>query len=84
MYLRYPLSYQDTVDFLAERGVIVDRSTAYRWVQKLGPQLADRTDKQRRWISLDWHVDETYARVGRRWGYFWRAIYRHRQLVDFS
>ena len=32
-YLRYPLSYQDVVDLLAERGVSVDRSTVYRWVQ---------------------------------------------------
>ncbi len=29
-YLRYPLSYQDVVDLLAERGITVDRSTIYR------------------------------------------------------
>lgn len=34
--LRYPLSYQDVVDLLAERGIAVDRSTVYRWVQKFG------------------------------------------------
>ncbi|MFG6531563.1 MULTISPECIES: hypothetical protein [unclassified Sulfitobacter] len=33
-YLRYPLSYQDVVDLLAERGITIDRSTVYRWVQK--------------------------------------------------
>ncbi len=27
MSLGYPLSYQDTADLLAERGVIIDRST---------------------------------------------------------
>ncbi len=42
-YLRYPLSYQDVVDLLAERGVTVDRSTVYRWVQKFGPELTKRT-----------------------------------------
>jgi IS6 family transposase len=26
-YLRYPLSYQDVVDLMAERGIIVDPST---------------------------------------------------------
>ncbi len=31
-HLRYPLSYQDVVDPLAERGNTVDRSTVYRWV----------------------------------------------------
>lgn len=30
MYLRYPLSYQDVVDLLGERGVDVDRSTVSR------------------------------------------------------
>jgi IS6 family transposase len=33
-YLRYPLSYQDVVDLVAERSITVDRSTVYRWVQK--------------------------------------------------
>ena len=44
-YLRYPLSYQDVVDLLAEREITVDRSTVYRWVQKFGPELTKRTEK---------------------------------------
>ena len=44
-YLRYPLSYQDVINLLAERGVAVDRSTVYRWVQKFGPELTKRTEK---------------------------------------
>ncbi len=43
-YLRYPLSYQDVVDLLAEPGITVDRSTVYRWVQKFGPELTKRTE----------------------------------------
>lgn len=38
-YLRFPLSYQDVVDLLAERSIAVDRSTVFRWVQKFGPEL---------------------------------------------
>lgn len=83
MYLRYPVSYQDTADLLAERGVLIDRSTIYRWVQKFGPELAKRTERHRSWISPDWHVDETYLRVGGQWRYLWRAIDRHGQLIDF-
>lgn len=56
MYLRYPLSYQDVADLLAERGLDVDRSTVYRWVQKFGPELAKRTEKHLKRGSLDWHV----------------------------
>ncbi|PTN03179.1 hypothetical protein C8N32_10321 [Rhodovulum imhoffii] len=52
-YLRYPLSYQDAVDLLAERDVIVDRSTIYRWVQKFSPELTKRTEKHLRRASVD-------------------------------
>jgi len=58
-YLRYPLSYQDVVDLLAKRGIAVDRSTVFCWVQKFGPELTKRTEKHLRRASVDWHVDET-------------------------
>ena len=34
-YLRYRLSYAAVVEWLAERGIIVDPSTVYDWVQAL-------------------------------------------------
>lgn len=82
-YLRYPLSYQDVVDLLAERGIPVNRSTIYRWVQKFGPELTKRTEKHLRRASVDWHVDETYIRVAGKWRYLWRAIDANGQMVDF-
>ena len=69
IYLRYPLSYQEVADFLAERGLDVDRSTVFRWVQKFGPEISKRTEKHLRRASLNWHVDETYVRVGGKWCY---------------
>ena len=56
MYLRYPLSYQDVADLLGERGVDVDRSTVFRWVQKFGPELSKRTECHLHRASLNWHV----------------------------
>jgi IS6 family transposase len=82
-YCRYPLSYQDVVDLLAERGVAVDRSTVFRWVQKFGPEIAKRAERHLRRSSLDWHVDETYLRVGGKWRYLWRAVDANGQLIDF-
>jgi transposase-like protein len=38
-YLRYALSYRDVEELLAERGVIVDHVTIYRWVQRFTPLL---------------------------------------------
>ena len=55
---------------MTERGVPVDHTTIYRWVQKYAPEL----DKQTRWYrqvpdwqASFWRVDETYIRVGGRW-----------------
>lgn len=83
MYLRYPLSYQDVTDLLAERGLDVGRSTVFRWVQKFGPELSKRAGRHLSRASLNWHVDETYIRVEGKWRYLWRAIDANGQLVDF-
>jgi len=50
---------------MAERGVAVDHSTIYWWVQKYAPEI----EKRRRWHwrrprSGSWRVDETYVKVG--------------------
>ena len=82
-YLRYPLSYQNIVDLVAERCVKADRSTAYRWVQKFGPDLTKRTERHLSRANVDWHVDETYIRAGGKWRYLWRAIDANGQIVDF-
>ena len=34
-YLRYPLSYRDLEEMMLERGLHVDHTTIYRWVQHL-------------------------------------------------
>jgi IS6 family transposase len=73
-YCRFPLSYRDVRDLLAERGVEVDAATVYRWVQKFGPEVSRRAFKHRSWRGLSWHVDETYVRVNGRWCYLWRAV----------
>jgi predicted dinucleotide-binding enzyme len=40
-YLRYGLSYRDVEELLAERGIVVDHVTVYRWVQRFTPLLID-------------------------------------------
>ncbi len=83
-YCRYPLSCRDVRDMLAERGVAVDASTINRWVRKFGPEIRRRArTRHRSWRGLQWHVDETYLRVGGRWRYLWRAVDQFGQLIDF-
>ena len=39
-YLRYGLSYRDVEELLAERDIVVDHVTIYRWVQRFTPELS--------------------------------------------
>jgi len=41
-YLRYPLSYRDLEEMMLERGLHVDHTTIYRWVQYYAPELEKR------------------------------------------
>ncbi|QYZ72208.1 IS6 family transposase [Neotabrizicola shimadae] len=83
-YCRYPLSYRDVRDMLAERGIMVDAASIYRWVRKFGPEIRKRAlSRHRSWRGLTWHVDETYIRVNGRWCYLWRAVDQFGQLIDF-
>jgi transposase-like protein len=40
-YLRYGLSYRDVEELLAERGIVVDHTTVYRWVQVFTCEFID-------------------------------------------
>jgi transposase, IS6 family len=41
-YLRYSLSYRDLEEMMLERGLHVDHTTIYRWVQRYAPELDKR------------------------------------------
>ena len=41
-YLQFPISYRDLERMLANRGVEVDHTTMYRWVQHFAPELEKR------------------------------------------
>src|SRR5580692_10210207 len=45
-YLRYPLSYLHVAELVAERGVEVDASCIWRWVQAYAPELNKPTVSQ--------------------------------------
>ena len=60
---------------MTERGVAVDHSTIYRWVQRFAPEMEKRLRWQwRRPRSRSWRIDETYVRVRGQWAYLYRAL----------
>jgi len=81
-YIRYRLSYADVVEWFAERGLIVDRSTIYRWVQRFLPLFQEAARLHRQPAGVKWQVDETYTRLQGKWAYIYRAIDQHGQVID--
>ncbi|GAD09048.1 transposase and inactivated derivatives [Gluconobacter frateurii NBRC 103465] len=69
-YCRYGISYRDLETMLAKRGVSVDHSTIYRWVQR------QRFSRSRR-------VDETYIKVKGQWTYLYRTVDKDGDTIDF-
>ena len=62
-YLRFSLSYRDVEELLAERGLLVDHVTVWRWVQRYAPELERRLRRRLKPTNDSWRVDETYIRV---------------------
>jgi len=73
-YLRYSLSYRDLEEMMAERGLHVDHTTIYRWVQRYAPELENRCRPHLKACNDSWKVDETSIKVKKVWMYLYRAI----------
>ncbi|MBB4000275.1 IS6 family transposase [Aureimonas pseudogalii] len=83
-YCRYALSYRDLEEMMAERGLSVDHTTIYRWVQHYAPELDRRVQWCRNRNSGSWYVDETYVKVRGEWMYLYRAIGDRGETLDFQ
>src|SRR6266404_8955866 len=82
-YLRYSLSLRDVEELLKERGLEVDHTTVWHWVQRYGPELERRLRRHLKPTNKSWRVDETYIRVKGRWCYLYRAIDSAGATIDF-
>ena len=81
-YLRYALSYRDIEEMMTERGLSVDHTTIYRWVQECAPELDKRSRPYLKQTNDSWRVDETYVMVKGQWMYLYRALDSTGQTLD--
>ena len=81
-YLRFRLPYADVAELLAERGVHVDPSTIYDWVQHFAPLYQEAARAYRHAPRGAWSIDETYIKVAGVPCYVFRAIDELGQVID--
>jgi len=82
-YLRYSLSYRDLEEMMLERGLHVDHTTIYRWVQRYAPELDKRCRPHLKAFTDSWKVDETYIKVRKTWMYLYRAVDSQSHTLEF-
>jgi transposase, IS6 family len=82
-YLRYALSYRDVEELARERGLSVDHTTVFRWVQRYAPALDQRCRPHLRATNDSYRVDETYIKIKKQWYYLYRAIDSSGATLDF-
>jgi transposase-like protein len=82
-YCKYGVSFRNLEEMMQERGLSIDHTTIYRWVQHYAPELKKKIDWYQKRYSRRWHIDETYVKVKGEWKYLYRALDEHGNTIDF-
>jgi transposase, IS6 family len=82
-YLRYALSYRDLEEMMRERGLCIDHTTIFRWVQRYAPGLEQRCRPHLKACNDSWRVDETYIKIKKVWFYLYRAVDSTGDTIEF-
>jgi transposase, IS6 family len=82
-YLRYPISYLHMAEMMLERGLEIDPSCIWRWVQQYAPELEKRCRPHLKPTNKSYRVDETYIKVKGKDRYLYRAVDSTGQTIDF-
>jgi IS6 family transposase len=68
---------------MRERGLSVDHSTIFRWVQRYAPEINKRLRPHLKLAGASYRVDETYIKVGKSCEYLYRAIDSSGNTIEF-
>ncbi|MEE9590764.1 MAG: IS6 family transposase [Hyphomicrobiaceae bacterium] len=82
LYFRFPLSFRNVEDPLAERGIDVSYETVRRWSVKFGLAYASRLRRSRPRPDTRWHLDELFVSICGRQMYLWRAVDSEGEVLD--
>jgi putative transposase len=82
LYIRFPLSFRDVEDLLAQRGIDVSYETVRRWSVKFGLAYAKSLRKKHSRADVRWHLDEVFVRINGKCVYLWRAVDCEGEVLD--
>ncbi len=82
LYFRFPLSYRDVEDMLAERGIDVFYESVRRWSLKFGLGYARTLRRLRPRPDCRWHLDEVFVLINGKRMYLWRAVDSEGEVLD--
>ena len=68
---------------MRERGLEVDHSTVFRWVQRYAPEINKRIRQHLKMSGTSYREDETYIKVGNTCKYLYRAVDKEGQTIEF-
>jgi putative transposase len=82
LYHRFCLSFRDTEDLLAQRGITVSYETIRAWCRTFGPAYARTLRRRRGRMGDTWHLDELFVNIEGRQQYLWRAVDEDGDTID--
>lgn len=68
---------------MRERGLPVDHTTIFRWVQKYALEINKRFRPHLKLAGSSYRIDETYIKVGKGWKYLYRAMNKEGNTIEF-
>ena len=70
-------------EIMLERGLHVDHTTIYRWVQRYALELDKRCRPHLKTCNDSWRVDETYIKIKKDWFSLYRAVDSEGNTLEF-
>jgi IS6 family transposase len=68
---------------MRERGLSVDHTTVFRWVQRYASEINKRMRPHLKMSGVSFRIDETYVKVGKEWKYLYRAVDSAGNTIEF-
>ena len=68
---------------MSERGLSVDHTTVWRWVQRYAPEINKRMRPHLKMSGASYRLDETYVKVSTQWKYLYRALDKEGNTIEF-